>query len=345
MRSWELMLIVARSVRIVSTAFVLATTVAVLPGSAGGGALGQGPNATVRAEGGSCSLPPPAEESSEWRSTDAAEAALSRIGEASIAWFGDPEKDNWIQQRNGYIGVAPDDAAQVVNIVLDVPASETAGYQSRFQEAAGDAIKVVVVQPCNSGPQLAAAGDRLPALIEREEGAAFFADVDVRTATITVWLYAKTQAVRTEFAEATAGGLIQIVQVSEPPTLQAGNRFNDSQPHWGGAAIENHQTQWTCSSGFAVDTAHAGKAMITAGHCGGINDSFDSGSYSFGPVARKADFPERDMLIINGASQNYDDDIYMSPTTSIDVSGTRVVVQSNHVCLSGRTQGPTATSQ
>ena len=275
-----------------------------------------------------------------WRASDSAQVALSQLAEAVDRRFGDTEKDSWIQLRNGYIGVAPNDIDQTVYVVVDLPSEERAVLEKDLQLAAGNAIVVRATQACNSSKDLVAAAEQLTSgSLAARTKSLYTADLDPNTATFRVAVYPTGAEGLRPFTNAVDGRLVSVEQLTEPPSRTSGTRVSDAEPHWAGAEITNERTNNSCTSGFAIDTASAGKAMVSAGHCGLVGDDFSSGTHAYGSVTRRASFPARDMLIINASDQNYDDDIYMNPIWAvgdpIDVGGTRVVTAGNHVCLSG----------
>lgn len=281
----------------------------------------------------------------EWRASDDAQVALSKLAEAVSRRFGDTEDDAWGQLRNGYIGVAPNDQDQTVYVVVDLPAEERALVEAELQAAAGDAIVVRASQACHSAEELVAAAEQLSSgALTDSAGSVYVGDLYPDTATFRVGLFtgdsgstgAKAMSIG---SDAVDPELVQIVELAEAPERSSGGRQNDAEPHWGGARIENQRTNALCTSGFAVDTASSGKAIVSAGHCGLVDDNFRSGGHGYGSVTRLGNFPERDMLIINADIQNYDDDIYMNPIWNvgnpIDVGGWNTVTQGNQVCISG----------
>ena len=278
-----------------------------------------------------------------WRSSDAAQKALGRLSVATDERFGDNE--DWEALRRGYIGRTLNDVDHTVHLVVDMPASARAELQKAFQAIAGHEITLRVTQSCNTKEALLEAGHLLSSgvlLLGTE--IEYFADLDPRSSTFDVAMYAQDAASRRSVATdlgALVSGVVNVVDVSGPPIeANSGSRVADSQPHWGGARIWNNRTEQACSSGFVVDTETEGKAMITAAHCGLVGDNFHSGqNIGYGEMKRRGPFPEKDMAVINSDTQNYDDDIFMNPIRAqddpIDVSGSRVVDAGDHVCISG----------
>lgn len=94
-----------------------------------------------------------------------------------------------------------------------------------------------------------------------------------------------------------------------------------------------------CSSGFTVNTASSGKAMMTASHCFNNGQRIESGSQAYGTAQAKSSYPTYDMMLINASTQNYDDDIYHDPIRAeldpIDVSGSVNAGVGASLCISG----------
>lgn len=279
-------------------------------------------------------------QAAQWRASEEAQVALSDMAELINARFGDTSQDEWVQLRQGFIGFAPNDLDQTVYVVVDLQREEQTTLERELQEIAGDVLTVRVIQGCHRVSDLAAVGAQLSEGDPmRQTGMTYVADLDPNTSTFDVVVYAANGASLDAFADALIDRqLVRLARLEEPPTRDAGSRGHDAQPHWGGALINNDTAGGYCTSGFAIDTATAGKAFITAGHCGLVGDDFSSSEHSYGHGARRAVFPANDMLILNGA-QNYDDDIYMNPiwplSNPIDVGGKRTVGIGNHVCVSG----------
>jgi hypothetical protein len=141
-------------------------------------------------------------------------------------------------------------------------------------------------------------------------------------------------------AEAGLGDNVTVSAVSSDIGRMSGSRVADAQPHWSGAFIRNNPTGTGCTSGIVVDTASAGKAILTAGHCWAVGTTVESGAYAYGSVTRRAPYPTYDIELINASSQNYDDDIYANPIRAVgnpyDVSGKRSPGVGAKTCLSGR---------
>jgi hypothetical protein len=126
------------------------------------------------------------------------------------------------------------------------------------------------------------------------------------------------------------------VHVSEQTASRA-SRSNDTSPHFGGASISG--PGGTCTSGFSVTLNSSGNDKgITAGHCGSNGDAFSSGSYFFGDLVGKSNFPTYDQARLSGST--YAAGLY---TDGADTYSIRFPQNANDgavgdlICLSGAT--------
>ncbi|SHG23309.1 chymotrypsin family serine protease [Streptoalloteichus hindustanus] len=134
------------------------------------------------------------------------------------------------------------------------------------------------------------------------------------------------------------------------------DRYNDTQPHFGGAAIGVHGSGRTiCSSGFTVTTKTGQAGILTAGHCFAPNTRLASGRKANGSVNdygtvtdRKRDATPtvpgtRDMAVITGVPgrpQTYAPSLWTDPVVPgvLRVGGRQVPTPDQDiVCFSGRT--------
>jgi hypothetical protein len=103
------------------------------------------------------------------------------------------------------------------------------------------------------------------------------------------------------------------------------SRFNDSEPHWGGAAIG--ATMWgpVCTSAFTVILLDSGnRGSVTAGHCPFVADeTLYSGSHTYGKLKeRHPRYPLYDMSSIRPNGQSFQNAIW----TDDELVGARTVV-------------------
>lgn len=112
-------------------------------------------------------------------------------------------------------------------------------------------------------------------------------------------------------------------------------RANDSSPHWGGAKITSGGAG--CSSGFIVKNSAGTRFAVTAAHCGALNSTWTSGSFTFGKMTQRGPFPAWDMALLGG--QSYGSYIWMGNASG---TGTQTGAAANPAvgstyCTSGTT--------
>lgn len=77
-------------------------------------------------------------------------------------------------------------------------------------------------------------------------------------------------------------------------------RGADAAPHFAGSIISNNQAGGFCSSGFRVWNAAFGNLALSAGHCGNLNQTKNSGTNFYGTIV--ADSTSLDLLMMNGST-------------------------------------------
>jgi len=88
-----------------------------------------------------------------------------------------------------------------------------------------------------------------------------------------------------------AGGLERTSRLSDTP--KGG--------HWGGARISSSSKN--CSAGFSVVRRSDGKrGSVTAGHCGGVGTTWQSGTNFYGTTAVRTNYPDYDQSLLTGSS-------------------------------------------
>ncbi|MET7277301.1 S1 family peptidase [Kribbella sp. NPDC005582] len=91
--------------------------------------------------------------------------------------------------------------------------------------------------------------------------------------------------------QAIAGGLERTSRLSDTP--KGG--------HWGGARISSSSKN--CSAGFSVVRRSDGKrGSVTAGHCGGVGTTWQSGTNFYGTTAVRTNYPDYDQSLLTGSS-------------------------------------------
>lgn len=113
------------------------------------------------------------------------------------------------------------------------------------------------------------------------------------------------------------------------------SRVNDSAPHWGAAKITSGGT--ACTSGFTVRGKTTGTLYsLTAGHCGANGSNWNSGTYYYGEMVGKSNYPDYDQARLGGSTNA--PTIY---TDGLDNFSTRKVTGANNgevgdsICASG----------
>lgn len=290
-------------------------------------------------------------EHEEWIANDGSQVAKDALDDKIIQRFGDDSKANrYVRLSNGLIGVALDHYAQEIVVVVDptlvnvgqLAAELAAVAEAEHQRDPTVAKLVVRVQPgCFSSAELLAAGSTIDAQIWHPGASqvSYSSKLEESDSTYHL-LFAEVDRPVAEALSDILGKLVKIKYTAVGgPTRD--DRADDGQPHWGGAGIgvDGDGVGNVCTSGFTVDTEAAGKAMVTAGHCFRNGDIIESGNEPYGRAQGEHDFPAYDMILINAANQNYDDDLYHNPyraeSDPIDVDGGRNAEDGDYLCISG----------
>jgi hypothetical protein len=132
------------------------------------------------------------------------------------------------------------------------------------------------------------------------------------------------------------------LRVLDAPLAHAtGTRNLDNSPWWGGSRIIRSGSV-VCSSGFSVVSGST-REMVTAGHCGGISTSWQTGdSYGSGNAmgTETARDPCCDTAIIQvGANEGHIYDKAWNSSAGEAVAGSRADVKGITVCNEGATSG------
>jgi hypothetical protein len=137
---------------------------------------------------------------------------------------------------------------------------------------------------------------------------------------------------------AASAGDVEVVVSDDKPAQTLYSRVADSPPFWGGARTINQNTGWGCSTGFAVNK-DGFTAMLSAGHCGDIGDTFTNGdgSYSLGQVIEKSHTPDTMVILTSTAGRVYDGDAWGS--SSRPVAGTAPNYVGGYMCTLGGYSG------
>lgn len=284
-----------------------------------------------------------------WIANDQAQAALDGLQSLVQSHFGlTPDSGDAEALAKGLIGLALDDAAQTVDVVVD-PAQVDPGELGRLARDAvarrsppsGPPFKVAVRGGCASATTLA--GDR--AFLDGL-GASFAPHgwgyyLDAHDSAYHVELSPKDPGAGSVLTSRLGNRVeIQLSQVSLT------DRLNDGQPHWGGSGIRpGNVSSNICTSAFVVNLPGGGLGAVTAGHCfvdtGTINNrNVFSGSQDYGgETSGSSDYPNFDMVRINNGSQTWQAKIHVDPccpdVRTVTSSGNPAV--GDFVCNSGMT--------
>lgn len=260
----------------------------------------------------------------------------------------DLKTDSSLRLSRGLIGVVLDYDRKGLAIVVDQGLIDRPGLQQALnrEAAAGrtanpgsTADPVTVVASCFSAADLVTTYQEL-----RDQkalgGLPYGYSLNPRNSTWEIYTSAYSEEAQ-EFARRHSGR-VSVVPVDIGPGST--DRYNDRQPHWGGARITRRSVGGSCTSGFTVNSESSaeGQAHVTAGHCWPVGSVVDSGSFYFGNVIRRPNFPLYDSALLNAADQNYDDNIYdgvnnnaTANAENIDMSGVDTVAGGDLVCVSG----------
>jgi hypothetical protein len=284
-----------------------------------------------------------------WIANDQAQAALDGLQSLVQSQFGlTPSSGDTEALAKGLIGVALDDAAQTVDIVVD-PSRVDPGTLGQLARAAvarrspssGPLFKVAVRGGCASAKTLAddrAFLDGLGSSLA-PHGWGFY--LDAHDSAFHVELSPQDSSAAAVLTSK-LGDRVKI-QLSQVSLL---DRFNDGQPHWGGSGIRpGNVSSNICTSAFVVNLPGGGLGAVTAGHCfvdtGTINNrNVFSGSQDYGGVTSgSSDYPNFDMVRINNGSQSWQAKIHVDPccptVRTVTSSGNPAV--GDFVCNSGMT--------
>lgn len=283
----------------------------------------------------------------QWIAGRGPQLALESVRARLVARFGENTKEQPFRQlAAGLIGTTVDHTTQQVVVVTD-PAVASGGLQSELRGVSAAASRADLGTPqlgvrvqagCHSAAALTDAAGVITGRSwhGRAAQATYGGYLDPDTATFAFTFDPADRDV----AEALTARLGDRVRISYGGVARS-DRADDSAPHWGGAAIgvDGDGIGAVCSSGFTVDTASAGKAMVTAGHCFNNGQVIESGDEPYGTAQGKSNYPAYDMMLINASTQDYDDDLYHDPyvaeNSPIDVSGSGDPGVGASICISG----------
>jgi hypothetical protein len=275
--------------------------------------------------------------SDAWLANDAAQGAVQTIDQALTARFGDDDLDAGRDPlQAGLIGVASDDHARELVVVVDPEMVDQDALQGELRSRVSDSTLRVRVGPsCHSAADLLAAEAALDARTWHARAAAvsYGAFLDARTSTFNVTFSAEDQPVA-DALKATLGEAVTI----EFGTPTRRGRLDDGEPHWGGAGIGRPRNNNFCTSGFTVQLPnHGTQGSVTAGHCFANGQRIWSGPEFYGHTHGERGFPRFDMIRIHPHGETFAPRIHTDPGSPT----VRTVVASGNprrgsfVCVSG----------
>lgn len=243
---------------------------------------------------------------------------------------GNTKFDASVRLSRGLVGVAVDYERQGLAIVIDPSKVDKAELQGALnREAAlgnravpGSTVTPVrVLEGCSTSEDLVEVYQKIRGQ-KALGGLPYGYSLNPRNSTWEIYTEDHAAAAQ-EFADQQRGR-VTVVPTEWVP--QSDDRYNDRQPHWGGARITRRTVGGNCTSSFTVNSQNSaeGQAHVTAGHCWPVGSVIDSGSFYFGNVIRRPNFPLFDTALLNASDQNYDDNLYngvTSTSSNIDISG------------------------
>jgi|SRR5919109_43417 hypothetical protein len=284
-----------------------------------------------------------------WIANDQAQTALDGLQSLVQSHFGlSADSGDADALAKGLIGLALDDAAQTVDLVVDPSRVDpgalgalASAAVARKSPASGPLFKVAVRGGCASAQTLAADRAFLDGL-----GSSFAPDgwgyyLDAHDSAYHVELSPKDASAAAVLTSKLGDRVkIQLSQVSLT------DRLNDGQPHWGGSGIRpGNVSSNICTSAFVVNLPGGGLGAVTAGHCfvdtGTINNrNVFSGSQDYGGLTSgSSDYPNFDMVRINNGGQSWQAKIHVDPccpdVRTVTSSGNPAV--GDFICNSGMT--------
>jgi hypothetical protein len=138
------------------------------------------------------------------------------------------------------------------------------------------------------------------------------------------------------YAKETLESSVPITVTTAPQSRELVTRLEDSEPFWGGAAI---QSDGYCTSGFAVKRYDV-ERLTTAEHCGAKGDkwyTFTSGTYVGTASVTNV---KRDIALLRG--RDYAPYIYIGDhlsSSGAGVTGSRYVSKGEYACHGGAFSG------
>jgi hypothetical protein len=178
------------------------------------------------------------------------------------------------------------------------------------------------------------------ALLAREVRVEDYIDFD--RGTVVLGVSALSPELRSEVAK--YNGAITL-QVTQRMVGGRASRYADSAPWSAGATIDNLDGGWSCTSGFAVRHSSGNQRMLTAGHCGVLNEKFTTHNVYVGRIiGRELAANGYDSAILSGSTYSGTSFVGLgaAPGVSSRLLPVKMGVQSvvgETVCMNGAVTG------
>jgi hypothetical protein len=256
------------------------------------------------------------------------------------------------QLRRGLIGTAFDHNTQTVVVVATPEYRAVPALRSRLAAAAGatraTGMKVNVIIGCHSATQLIAAADLLAARVWHPDAARarFTYSLQASDSAFHVWFDQRYP----QAAQALRDALGDRAVVNLSDNARTG-RYNDGEPHFGGAAVRvgaGTTSNNTCSTGFTVRRNVDGwRGAISAAHCFNNNAAIYSGPEYTGIAWGKVSYPAYDIIGIKSSTEKFDNTIHSDPCcpTQRNIIGRSYADVGVLVCFSGMSTKATCNIQ
>lgn len=258
----------------------------------------------------------------DWVAGRSSQAAIHAMGRFLQTSYGSPSKDGYnAGLRNGIIGVALDHVQQRVVVIADAAKVNHGTLRARLQSEVANAsggeqpFDLVVQQGCEDSADL---NRTLTILNERNwhpraADVAYAFSLNPRTSTYEFTISETDRDVAEALTEE-VGSTVTVDYSGVSSSLDAGSRWPDTDPHWGGAHIwAPGYINSDCTSGFTVRLSNGSLGSVTAGHCYDNDTNIDSGGAGFGITKGKYNAPTYDMIRIHPFGETFARKLHTNP--------------------------------
>jgi hypothetical protein len=232
-------------------------------------------------------------QAAEWIAGDVGQQEVSRLNAALERYDG------------SLVGATRDHSAQEIIVVVDSQAP-SADVDRLLAEIASLQLKrkVAVRSSCRPKRELQQVERDLAEMAKQTNGLAFSTDAAAGVVTAVVGTEVDKATLEARFGSRVRVGVAGGVAVF------AGNRFNDSSPHYGDTAISPGFVAPTCTSNFSyTSNVYGTRTTASADHCG--SSAWWSSSNHVGDTVFTSF--SQDVQMIYAAGQNYTNKIYVDP--------------------------------